>query len=264
MLSGLHAPNAPFTQDDFCGVRVAGVGAVKLMWYHTEADVKRLRAAGVTYLLMRLPDSVDDTGRWKGDTEYADECVTLIRKFHPLGIHDYQLDNEPNLTWGPHSAGVWAWFMDRVVRLIRNKIPNFIRLGLAPLSWKPSTWKNVEDVWVPEQRKLVGGYQFLCVHSYWQSAAHYNLPPFGGNATHFHHLFGGALPIVITEWANSIHETGIPSEAVEAIRAVQYPQWLGWIATKPYVESAFLYIMGGTEDWRGFWPTDKVLRAMAA
>jgi hypothetical protein len=265
MFSGAHAPNAAWTPADFQRFRLGKFRAVELMWYHTLDDVANLQTLGCEYFLVRLPDSVDGTGRWRGDFEYAGICVDTIRKFAPLGIRNFQLDNEPNLTWPEASAGIWRWLLDRVIHIIRASpgVPGDVRLGLAPLSWKPATWDSIQDFWVPEQRKLIEGHQFLCVHSYWQAAGHYNLPPFGGNATHFNFMFGGQLSILITEWANSIHERGLPPDEVEAVRVQQYPQWLQWIATLPYVEATFLYILGGTPDWEGFWPSDNVLRAIA-
>lgn len=265
MISGLHAPNATWSGEDRCRLRVSGLQAVELMSAHTtEADVVQLRALGVSYFLMRLPDSVDASGRFKGDVEYASECIALIRRFYPLGVRDYQLDNECNLTWPLDKASWWRWLIDRVVRGIRANIPTDVRLGLTPLAWKPDTWATVEGVWIPEQRLILDLFDFVCVHSYWQKGAYYNHPPFGGNVTHWHDvLLGPSKPYVITEWASSVHETGLPANDVEALRLMQYPQWLQWVSTKPYVESAFLYILGGTEHWEGFHPTDPVLRAMA-
>lgn len=265
MLSGAHGPNAPWTPADLDRFALGGFRAVELMWYHTQQDVADLRALGCQYFLVRLPDSVDHTGRWRGDLEYADMCVDTIRKFAPLGIRNFQLDNEPNLTWPEGTAPIWRWLLNRVVMLIRASpdAPDDVRLGLAPLSWKPATWATVEDSWVPEQRKLMDGHQFICVHSYWQKGSHFNLPPFGGNATHFNFMFGGALPIVVTEWANSVHEIFSSPDEIETRRVQQYPQWLQWISTLPYVEATFLYILGGTPDWQGFWPTNPVLTALA-
>lgn len=266
-LAGLHGPNAHWTQDDFCRVRVAGAQAIKLMPYHTEADVVRLRSLGVQYLLMRLPDSVAEGGRWRGDREYADLCIALIRRFYPLGVRDYQLDNEPNLTWSLQKASTWRWLMERVVNLIRQSpdVPRDVRLGLAPLSWKPATWQSVEQVWIPEQRLVQHQYDFFCVHAYWQKSSHYNSPSFGGNVTHWHDvLLDPTKPLIVTEWASSVHEiAGWTAEQAERERLAIYPQWLRWVATKPYVESAFCYILGGTADWQGFQPTDRVLRGFA-
>ena len=265
MLSGVHSPNAPWTIADFERFQLGGFRAVELMWHHTLEDVAQLRALGCDYFLVRLPDSVDNTGRWRGDLEYAGLCVETIRKFAPAGIRNFQLDNEPNLTWPEGEAGTWRWLLNRVIKLIRTSedVPPDLRLGLAPLSWKPSTWKSIQDSWVPEQQKIADGHQFLCVHSYWQGASHYNVPSFGGNATEFHNMFGEGMPILVTEWANSIHEIAPSLDAVETARVKQYPQWLGWIATLPYVEATFLYIVGGTADWKGFWPNEPVLKAIA-
>ena len=266
MIAGIYAPNAVWTQDDFRRFQVGSFRAVKLMWYHTPEDVERLRTLGCEYFLVRLPDSVGEGGRFREDVEYADMCIDTIRKFAPLGVRNFQLDNEPNVTWPTDKAGTWRGLLDRVMQLIRKSpdVPGDVRLGLAPLSWKPSTWKNVEEEWIPEQRKIFDQYDFVCVHSYWQKDVHYNSPAFGGNATHWHDaLLGPSKPIVVTEWANSIHETGIEADGVEAARVEQYRQWLQWGRTLPYVEASFLYILGGTHDWEGFWPTDKVLEAMA-
>jgi hypothetical protein len=156
--------------------RIGGFQAVELMPYHTEADVAALRALGCTYFLMRLPDSIAADGRLRGDIEYANMCIALIKRFYPLGVRDYQLDNEPNLSWGLVKAGTWRWLLDRTVSLIKQsaEVPRDVRLGLAPLAWNPETWRSVEQVWIPEQRKIADQYQFYCVHSYWQAPQHYN------------------------------------------------------------------------------------------
>lgn len=275
MFVGAHAPNAPFTQDDLCAFRLGGFDACKLLatgaTEHTLGDVQRLRERGCRYFMVRLPDSVDGAGRWRGDHEYADMCIQAIQRFYPAGVRDYQLDNEPNLTWPVEHAKTWHWLLGRVIELVRKspQVPKDVRLGLAPLSWKPATWQSVEEVWIPEQRKLVERHQFLCVHSYWQKPEHYNLPPFGGNVTHWHdHFFKDYpdWPISITEWARS--PKGDPKEPpdqdTEWQRRDLYPAWLRWIERKPYVHSTFLYILGGTNDWRGFWPSDHVLRKIGA
>lgn len=267
MISGLHCPNASFKPGDHCRFVVgAGFQAAFLMYQHTnEQDVAILRGNGVSYFVMRLPDSVAPDGRWRGDVEWANLCIDLIKRFYPLGVKRFQLDNEPNLTWPLEHAGTWRWLTDRVIRRIRQSsdVPADVLVGLAPLAWKPDTWSSVENVWIPEQRKILDQFQWIAVHSYWQAAKHYNDPSFGGNVTHWRDaLLPSEKPYVITEWASSIHETGLPAAQVEALRLVQYPQWLEWVRGKPYVEAAFLYILGGTPDWAGFWPTDAVLRVL--
>jgi hypothetical protein len=240
--------------------------AVKLMPYHNPEDVAILRSIGCEYFLVRLPDSVAPDGRWKGMVEWANECEDVIAKFSRVGVKRYQLDNEPNVVWPVASAATWRWLTNGVLERLRRspRVPSDTLLGLAPLSWNPATWRSVEDVWIPEQRKLLDAHQFVCVHSYWQAAKHYNDPSFGGNVTHWHDaLLPSNKPYVITEWASSVHETGLPPEQVEALRVQQYPQWLEWVGTKPYVEAAFLFILGGSNDWQGYWPTRGVLHAMS-
>ena len=264
MRIGIHLPNAHIKADDLCRFRIAGFQSAKLMWYHAPADVLALMDLGCRHFLVRLPDSVAEAGRIKGDSEWAGECVEVIEKFAPLGITDFQLCNEPNLLYRQGEAPVWRWLTERVVNIIREYVPANVRLGLAPLSWKPDTWANVETEWIPEQRKIADLFSFCCVHAYWQQASHYNLPPFGGNCTEWHDklMAGINLPIVITEWANSVHERRISAKEVERLRVVQYVEWLRWVSTKPYVEGAYLFILSGTDDWRGFHPTDKLLRAI--
>lgn len=270
MLVGCHLPNRPIELEDICRFRIGQFEAAKLMPYHNQSDVTRLRALGCGYFLVRLPDSVDDGGRWKKDTEWAEECVQTIRKFSAVGVKDYQLDNEPNLTWRPldtkETVRDWRWLNEQVIGLIRQSplVPKDTRLGLAPLAWKPDTWKPVQEVWIPEQRKLLPLVDFVCVHSYWQYGKYFNHPPFGGNATHWHDvLLGDSKPIVITEWGSSCHElAGVGPKEAEQLRTAQYPAWLNWVKTLPYVESAFLFILSGTSDWRGFEPTDRVLKVL--
>ncbi|HKP53817.1 MAG TPA: hypothetical protein VJ183_14345 [Chloroflexia bacterium] len=267
MIAGIYAPNAEWNENDFHLFEVGSFRAVKLMWYHTPEDVARLRALGCEYFLVRLPDSVAERGRFRGDAEYANLCIDTISKFVPLGIRNFQLDNEPNMIWPNDQAGTWRWLLDRVTRMIRKSpnVPGDVRLGLAPLAWNPATWTNVQEQWIPEQLKILDQYDFVCVHSYWQSAETYNSPSFGGNAKFWHtDLIKTTKPTIVTEWASSIHETGIPAQQVEMLRVTQYRRWLDWVSTLDYVEATFLYILGGTNDWEGFWPTEKVLKAMVS
>lgn len=264
MYNGVGAPNANWTSEDYTRFRIAGFSSCLLMPYHTLEDVRLLRAYGCKHFVMRLPDSVDLT-RWRGDVEYASMCIMLIKKFAQWGVKHYQLDNEPNLTWQEKDAPTWRWLLDRVATLIRQSpdVPGDVQLGLAPLAWNPSTWTSVQRSWIPQQRLIATQYQWASVHSYWQAAKHYNDPSFGGNATLWHDTLLPGMPQMITEWGNSIHETGLSAQDVEKLRSVQYPKWVEWVSGLPYVIANHLFICGGTDTWQGFWPSDKVLRAMA-
>lgn len=85
---------------------------------------------------------------------------------------------------------------------------------------------------------------------------------FGGTFMDVHELT--ALPVSVTEWGCSLTDK-IPRPTDEVIQAEmlrQYPEWLLWAGSFSYVESAFVFILGGTEQWRGFWPSDRVLRRL--
>lgn len=260
MRMGIHLPNARIGEDDFCRFRIVGFESARLMWYHTQAEVARLQLLGCTHFEVRLPDSTVE-GRWKGDVEWADECIAIIKKFAPLGILDFSLDCEPNMQWEVKDAPTWRWLANRVVYRIRQSphVPANVRLGLAPLAWTSKTWAGVEKAWIPQQKLIVDKFQYICVNSYWEESATYNHPPTGGNVTHWHDqlMRGVDLPYVVTEWASTSQAPDI-----EARRMREYPMWLRWIATKPYVEGTYLWILGGTPDWKAHFPTDKVLRAI--
>lgn len=276
MRKGIHAPNAPWTQESISRYRIAGFPSVKLMYTdgtkHTLEDVRELKRRGCGHFMVRLPDSVAPGGRWKGDEEWAGQCIEAIRLFSQEGITDYQLGNEDNLIWPLDKAWLCCWLSARVVYLIKRTpgLPPNLRLGMAPLAWKPDTWDDVQNVWIPEQRKWLHSYDYICVHSYWENPDHWNLPPAGGNITHWHDAFfaGVDLPYMITEWGL---DSKRPSAEIEAIRIRQYPEWLQWLQERTtdaqtgrsYVEGAYLYILDGTKDWQRFWPTDRVLRAVA-
>lgn len=269
MRIGAHMPNAHITPDDLCAFRIGGFEAAKLMYTdgtkHTPQDVMRLRALGVKHFLVRLPDSVAPDGRWKGDEEWAEECITAIHAFGDVGVTDFQLDCEPNLTWHPLNnrkvAEAWRWLTGQVVGMIRTApgVNDNVRLGLAPLAWNDKTYTHVENTWIPEQLQIAHLFDFICIHSYWQDGQYFNHPPYGGNCTEWHDklMAGVDLPYVVTEWANTSEDP-----LIEMLRTKQYPAWLRWIATKPYVEGTYLWILGGTPDWAAHFPTDKVLRAI--
>ncbi|HYP40261.1 MAG TPA: hypothetical protein VEX13_07850 [Chloroflexia bacterium] len=42
----------------------------------------------------------------------------------------------------------------------------------------------------------------------------------------------------------------------------EYPQWLRQVRQYDFVEAAYVYILGGTEQWAGFRVTEDVVRAL--
>jgi hypothetical protein len=168
--------------------------SAKILDYHTGSDVRMLRNMGVTHFLGRLPSSTvgrENGGRWKGVDEWFNECEQTIMRLAPFGVLDWQMDTEPNDAWPQEAAWLWRWLTEQVILRLRRSpnVPADVMLGLAPLMWSPKTWRSVEDFWIPEQRKILHMFQFICVNSYWQKPSHFNDPSFGGNVTHWHDYF---------------------------------------------------------------------------
>jgi hypothetical protein len=274
--------NCPITKGDidlFSGT----FEAAKLMvgnnpdpqhWIHTPEDVKRLRAAGATHILMRLPDSGRPDGTRPNFMTYASECEQVVKAFNnaQVGVSEFQLDNEPQeqLAWkGDGSEWVYQAFMRDVIRELRNRCPN-TRFGLAPLSYSPKYFGGPLDEWKKAYstklgdgtRPLCSLFDFACSNVYWQRPNQLKDPSFGGSFQDVHNW--SQLPVVITEWANSLaHDNPAPHRnTIVAAMRKDYPQWLGWLATFGYVEAAYVFILGGTEDWEGFRVTQTIVEVM--
>ncbi|HYO50499.1 MAG TPA: hypothetical protein VEW94_11675 [Chloroflexia bacterium] len=73
------------------------------------------------------------------------------------------------------------------------------------------------------------------------------------------------VPVVITEWGISLCDKKPmphPIEEVHAAMCQEYPQWLRQVRQYEFVEAAYVYILGGTEQWAGFRVTEDVVRAL--
>lgn len=270
MRNGAHLPNQAITQNDLCRFRLGAFDAGKLMHFHSSLEVATLRVVRPdVYLMVRLPD----TGQYSASVS---ECVgawgNVIRHGLQVGIHDYQADNEPQLqdAWRG-KPWLWRWFYEQVLLGVRATVPGQYRLGLAPLTYSPSLWDTLPEwrkmlVWRdpanPSHRSLSQLCEFACANAYWQSDRQMRDKGFGGTFMDVHELTG--LPVSVTEWGCSLTDK-IPRPTDEVIQAEmlrQYPEWLLWAGSFSYVESAFMFILGGTEQWRGFWPSDRVLRRL--
>jgi hypothetical protein len=282
MRLGAHMANCPITQEDVTLFR-GTFEAAKLMvgnnpdphhWIHKPEDVQRLRAAGAKHILMRLPDSGRADGKRPHFTTYASECEQVVKAFNnaQVGVSEFQLDNEPQeqLAWQEKdSQWVYQAFMRGVLRELRNRCPN-ARFGLAPLSYSPKYFGGPLDKWKEAYstrlgdgtRPLCSLFDFACSNVYWQFPKHLKDPSFGGSFQDVRKWSG--LPVVITEWGNSICHAAPPPHRNTIIAAMrkEYPEWLGWLATFQYVEAAYVFILGGTEDWEGFRVTQTIVEAM--
>lgn len=265
MLSGLHAPNSFFTEADYALTALARFKSAKLMWYHDFDTIDRLRTLGVTHFTVRLPDSVQRNVQGQEYVpSYWDYSDLLIERilyfFHGRGITDFQLDNEPNITWALQGFGPYEyrWFLQHTLGYLRPKVPSQVRLGFPPFSfadeYKPHQWLGPQIDTAPL-------FDFLCVNSYWQSsrqgetnilAGPMTWHQFGGNCQ-FYADWQSEMPLQLVEYGNSIHEQGVyRPEQVTAFRREQYPIYLRWLDGFPYIESAHVFIVGGSPTWVGF------------
>jgi hypothetical protein len=277
--SGLHAPNAPFTEADFEVVRLGGFTSCKVMPYHSVEDVRRLRALGVEHFTLRSPDSVfwSTSGQYiPSYWDYAAHVADTVMKVYYEGVRDLQLDNEPNITWRAHRMGPWQYrfFLLHTLSQLRRVLPSDVRIGLPPVSFA-SEFAPVE--WLLPMKDDLAQFDFACVNAYWQSdrtePAHILHGPmtwlqFGGVPAWYEQQYtDGKVPLQISEWGNSIHEqAGRTAEEVERYRTVQYPLYEAWVANEcPTVEAMHVYIApGSTPDWAGFRVSANVARAMRA
>lgn len=268
MKSGGHAPNAPFVEA--CGFRVAGMTSAKVMWYHSDAELQVLRRAGAQDITMRLPD----TGPFRDSVDRAAQAWTkAIRWGMARGIFRYQCDNEPQWQAAWRDAPwIWRWFLETLIIQVRRDVPGMYQLGLTPLSYAPSLWPTL-DLWRemliwhdperPHHLSLAQRVEFACANCYWQTEGQMRDLSFGGAFMDVH--LRTHLPVVVAEYGNSLTDK-VPRPddgAIEAAMLNQYPHYLEWLEQFDYVQDAFLFIMGGTPRWSGFWPSDRVLRAMA-
>ena len=266
MLTGACAPNGPITAQDITTFRMAGFRAAKLLASdHMPSDVALLKLQGVEKFLVRLFDTYNSVRDFK-EGQYVADCVGVIERFYPEGVRDYEVDNEPNITWLARGLNEWQYryYMLRVIPEIRRQVVakgmRDVRLGFAPLSlaieYNPKAW-----LWVCKD--VVEICDFVCINNYWQFPKYAYWREFGGACVWYHELFP-KKELQITEWGNSlVHSNPPPTQAqIEAAQVEQYPAWLKWISQFGYVSATYVFQVGGTQEWAGFKLTDKAARAI--
>lgn len=267
MWHGAHMANGLITDADARLFWRGQFNAAKLMWYADPESVLMLADRGAEHFMVRLPDSTLATGRIPSYQDYARECVETVQKFYDTGITDYQLDNEPNLqAWGAGEYWEYQWYIAQVITEMRSALPRDVRIGLAPLAWTALS-DELKTSWLNALIDVAKRCDFVCVNSYWQSTTGTSIlwEQFGGNAAAIARWLP-KKPVVVAEYGTSISARTVPPapppEAVEALMTAQYPIWLAWARSVGYIEAAYAFILGGTDDWSGFRLTDPVVKAM--
>jgi hypothetical protein len=293
---GIHAPNVLFTPEIKRSMGRVGYRAVKLMPYHTREEVLDLQREGVEHFLMRLPDPVADDGRIKNSAEWGLECIRVIRGVFPL-VRKFQLGNEENLTfpevigWAPNMrpSEVFAWLLEQTAPMIMAAIGPGVELVMPPVSFGQidpylrgpdgkvliggdgEIRKNPRYAWtwVEDLRRVIPLFPEVGVNAYWQSQDGDEMlwGIFGGVVAEVWKRYG--RPIVVTEWGNSLGDRTNPPApdwpVIEACMEDQYPRYVDWLCSLPYVREAYAFIGEGcTERWRDFRVTEKVGGVMLA
>lgn len=293
-LSGLHAPNAGLTSEDYRIVRLMASPSVKLMatagTQHTPADLLALRTFGVPDFTVRVRDTREPDGRYPGAQEYVDAVVPTVRVFYALGVRRFQVDNEPNHPgmWDQQGFGPWQYqyFMRHVVGLLRAVLPPDVILVSPPLSFSSALWglgggnptPYTLDDWFAAFHWTDGGskpnlwriFSEAGANVYWLSERQMRDTSYGLAYEQIHARSGG-MRVCVCEYANSATRDygpgGVPRwtlQQVNEARRQQYPVWLGEAQESGEVSRAYLYIApGSTPDWADFRVTDAVAAAVA-
>lgn len=309
IIAGLHAPNAAFQEIDYVTAIATQAESIKLMatepTKHTQDEMTRLRAGGVTDFVLRLPDSLLLSGRIPGDQELARTYINLIAEYYPLGVRLFSLCNEPNYLFKTRAFGPfeYVWFMKRVVRLVRQGVKHLpgVKLISPPLSFAPAMWgrdpegtpqhlKKNPSVWIldewlaafeyrkdfssdmNERERFWDFFDYAGANCYWQYAKQLHDPSYGAGWETVNQKSG--KEVVVLEWASSTDELWKPNtdtaeplyapHELDALRSVQYPEWLERAYVSGKVVRAYTYIMpGATQDWAGKRVTPAVAAAMA-
>lgn len=281
MLQGLHSPNKSFEQADYDVIHTMQAQSVKLLCIagcqHTTDDVAHLRTLGVNHFTVRLWDSTDATGRILGIVEYANKCIATIKAFYAVGVRLFQVDNEPQYQFHTTEQGPWQYqfFLKRAMPIIRANVPSDVKLISPPLSFSPALWSHgpqnptawLLDEWFAafmftdkgNEPALWAMFDYTGANCYFQSDRQMHDPSFG-ECWEVVHQKSGMKPVVVLEWASSVHElrdaNGHPMYTpaqVEALRIAQYPVFTARAKESGVVAASYVYLgPGSTPDWAGF------------
>lgn len=301
MKSGLHGPNAPFTEDDWNIVRIMVPESIELFanqyTVHGPEVVDRCYQLGVRHFMYRLHDTLEPDGTILHYKHYAQRAFSFIQAAYPKGIRLFRLCNEPNWmhktkAFGPYQ---YVWFMKRAVTELRRLLFEAdlveVKLICPPLSYSPALWRHegnptawTLDEWrgafkfsdpngdVFDQHTLYEFFDYAGATVYWQYARQMMDGSFGMCYITVANDARESVPdmqVIPVEYANSLHDVvdndGQPvykPGEVNALRMAQYPDWVRF-AQSFGCPYAYGYICGGTPDWEGFHWTPSLAKIMS-
>jgi hypothetical protein len=261
-LNGAHAPNAPFTEDDWNNLQAAGFKTLKLLWPdHKKADMDRARSLGVEQIIVRLPGAIN---------VYSSDAQAVLDEFGPDIV--IELGNEPNIADQPDMGSTDRNIMEQAYHnkdscfqhrfyiedtLTKIKQASPTTKVISPGLWaSPDTsyqWAGIDAEWLFTQPRLWQTYSQcdgIGVHVY-----HYtDWQPLLDKIWRYHMLFPGKRLYVTEYGINDIH-LGQPNRAAaDSEKVNRYRQLLQQCAipARIYIDCLCMFIMGGTPDFEHY------------
>lgn len=175
-----------------------------------------------------------------------------------------EIHNEPN-----HAAGIEGWDKSRAAAVdfagwFARVFCGLRDLGFGGLGWPGlalSEHAHGERSWMKVNRRNIRASDWIGVHCYWQRAEEIDDRRLGGNWRLYRRRWPNKR-ILVTEAANSsCHNAELPQVGPDRQRA-EYLAWCRAAAAGGVAGVAF-YMLGGSEDWRGFRLYPETVRALA-
>jgi hypothetical protein len=172
----------PMTVREAEAVHTSGVRAFKALTIQDPGEARELisqvRAIRpdmtIAARLMFPPDEQNHT--LFPAQRFVDYCLGPALVYHSLGVHYFEVHNEPNLTveglgWQWANGAEFAEWFVAVRNLLRAQMPD-AKLGFPGVSPQESDWAGVyeaSDKFLQEARPAVLAADWLGVHSYWNA-----------------------------------------------------------------------------------------------
>jgi len=239
---GIYGANVPWWDEHHFGLIERGGFTSVIVRTDTSPDVaRRLYDAGYRVIIQTLEDFAGNC--WANPWACALKYFNRASPFAPFS-NTLIIENEPNIQVG---RDTW-WYAQQFTRYIRAVWAFFKWLDPA------SHWKLVSPAiaprispdsfdWYRTAFEVFNFFDYIGVHCYWQDDWQRENLRWGKQYEFLHELFP-AKKIIISEYGNSLPEASWEK------RADDYVKFLSNLPE--YVDCAFLFILGGTQDWNIF------------
>lgn len=286
MRIGVHLGNTQVTDQHLAQVHDAGLTCVKLLLYPASDQqlvswpaLNDCLPRGALVILRLYADMRGGAAQpvpFARGFEY--ELGRAAAELRPDLDIAVEIHNEPNHRdgiegWGKtteHADSFNKWYQKVLVQLRRAGIPR-IALGFPGLAL--GEWAHGERSFALRCSQAILGSGWLGVHCYWQGAPgpgqgdlqqQIDHPALGLNYAWYYQqarvLQHPHLPIYVTEAGNSNCDNPAYPLLSPDEQANEYVHWC--LAAKGMVDAVTFFILGGSEDWRGFEIHPETIRAL--